>query len=224
MVVAVSTTRQPRNHVRMITYNIIAGGGSRINMALRAMAAMHVDLGIFTETKLTNEMYTHDCLGYSILATKAASSSLGGVALFYRQQSIGWSVEGPQTHGPNVVSCKLIAGDVCWNVIGVYIPPSEDSGVTLHFIEEAVRAHIGYPIILLGDINVDFNRINTNRAEDIATAIAQHGLRDVGDYFLHPRGRWTYSQYQNANWIQSTTDCLLSERPSLFRRWTIKIP
>jgi Reverse transcriptase (RNA-dependent DNA polymerase) len=100
----------------------------------------------------------------------------------------------------------------------------KNSGITLHCIEEAVYAHIGYPIILLGDINVDLHHIKNDRAVDISTALMQHGLHDVGDYFLHPRERWTYSQYRNSQWIKSTTDCLLSEQPNLFRRWAIKIP
>jgi exonuclease III len=217
-------TRQHSNRLRLITYNIISAGGSRIIMALRAMNHMHIDLGILTETKLTNSMYTQQCYGYEVIATKSTSLSQGGVALFYRQQSSAWSIEGLKCHGPNVISCTLIAGKTLWGVIGAYIPPSESSGETLQFIDAAIMAHRNHPIIFLGDINVDLHRLKNHRSEDIATALEQHGLQDVGNFFLHPRGRWTFSQFRENRRIQSVTDCILSDYPEIFRRWTIKIP
>jgi exonuclease III len=219
-----NSARRHGNRLRLITYNIISAGGSRLNMALRAMNHMHIDLGIFSETKLTNNMYTQQCFGYEIIATTSTSFYQGGVALFYRQQSTGWSIEGIKRHGPNVISCTLIVGKTLWGVIGAYIPPLESSGETLNFIDAAILAHRHHPIIFLGDINVDLHRLKNHRTEDIATALEQHGLQDVGDYFTHPRGRFTFSQFRDNRHIQSVTDCILSDKPETFQRWAIKIP
>jgi hypothetical protein len=180
-------------------------------MALRAMDQMHVDLGIFTETKLNYDMYTWDCFGYSIVVTRTKTSFQGGVALFYQNQALFWLVKGIQTHGPNIISCTLVAGNNFWMLIGANIPPSKDSGETLMFIDEAVRIH-KHLVILLGDINLNLHdNFGSDHADDIALSLALHGLEDVGEMFSHPWGCWTYSQWYEGNYIQSTTDCVLAE-------------
>ena len=50
-------------------------------------------------------------------------------------------------HGPNVISCVLVSGDRRWNILGVYIPPSEDNGETVNYLIEAIR-YRGYTISL----------------------------------------------------------------------------
>jgi exonuclease III len=114
----------------MCTYNILNAGGNRLNMALRAMAFMRVDLGLFQETKLSHDKFTHQCCGYQVCATRAKSSSQGGVALFYRE-SKNWTIEGVHFYGPNVMCCTLVSGFDKWSIIGMYIPPSEVDGSTL---------------------------------------------------------------------------------------------
>jgi hypothetical protein len=49
-------------------------------------------------------------------------------------------------------------GDHLWNLLGVYIPPSEDDGATMNFVTEVIRYRGSqYPFILLGDLNVDLD-------------------------------------------------------------------
>ena len=113
-----------RSFVRCITYNIRDGGCNNLNMALRSMQQMRVDLGFLTETKLDHEMYTKRCCGYKVLSTKAASRHQGGVALFWRHKSSRWSIEGVRTFGPNVIRGSLVSGNHRWTLVGAYIPPS----------------------------------------------------------------------------------------------------
>jgi exonuclease III len=122
-----------------ITLNIWCGRYSNLNVALRTMHQMRVDVGILTETKIDNDMYMWDCCDYTVFASHAKSNSQGGVALFYQTENNRWSIEGEMAHGPNVVSCVLISGDRRWNILGVYIPPSEDNGDTVNYLVEAVR-------------------------------------------------------------------------------------
>ena len=114
--------------LRIAEYNIVSGGGSRLYMALRAMAQMRVELGVFCETKLTNDMYPRECCGYSVVATQAKCHSQGGVALFYRSNASQWTIEGTRAHGPNVLSCSLVTGSRRFSLLCVYIPPSEVDG------------------------------------------------------------------------------------------------
>jgi exonuclease III len=124
--------------LQLITLNIRYGRCSNLNVALRAMHQMRVDLGILTETKIDNDMYTRDCCGYTVFATHAKSQFQGGVALFYQTTNSCWCVEGEMAHGPNVISFVLVSGDRRWNILGVYIPPSEDDGETMNFVTEAI--------------------------------------------------------------------------------------
>jgi hypothetical protein len=44
--------------IHLITLNIRNGTNSNLNVVLRAMHQMQIDLGILTETKIMNDMYT----------------------------------------------------------------------------------------------------------------------------------------------------------------------
>ena len=171
----------------MGTYNIMNAGGNNLNMALRAMKQMRMDFGLFTETKLNHEKYTKNCFGFQVYATKVTNVHQGGVALFYRPDSQLVTIESLCCHGPNVISCLVVSGHRRWNLIGSYIPPSENNGETLRCIGEAVRTRCHHPIVFLGDINVDLQADSfSERNEDIATAFALLGLEDVSTRFRHP--------------------------------------
>jgi len=227
----ISSSSRP-SCLRMIEYNMMSARGNRLEMVMREMCSMHVDIGILTETKLNHDMHTTECNGYCIVCTKAESAHLGGVALFYRSScstsSFSWSVEGIRTHGPNVISCTIVSGSHRWTLIGCYIPPSEDCSLgddaTLLHLQKAVATRALHPIIFLGDINVDLCHIDDDRAENIATFLALLGLSDVSDHFSHPRGRWTWSQMRQGHYIRSVTDYILAEAVENFSRWAIRYP
>jgi exonuclease III len=182
------------------------------------MHQMRVDLGILTETKIDNDMYTRDCCGYMIFATHSKSQFQGGVALFYQTENPRWCIEGEMAHGQNVISCILISGDHRWNLLGVYIPPSEDDGETMNFLTEAIQYRGScYPYILLGDLNVDLNGLEDICTDTIAAHLALYDFQDVGDHFKHPRGRWTWSQQcQIGHYLQSRTDYVMAQNVSDF--------
>jgi exonuclease III len=210
--------------LQIAEYNIIFGGGSHLYMALRAMARMRVELGIFCETKLTNDMYPRTCCGYSVVATQTKTHSQGGVALFYRSNASQWTIEGIRTHGPNVLSCTLIVDSRRWSLLGVYIPPNETTGETLTYLAEAVHSRCNHPILLLGDLNINFQRPDDDRSEDIATAVTVLGLLDLSEFFPKTKGHWTWSQVRNGRYLHSVTDYILSDKPDAFSRWTTKCP
>jgi len=56
------------------------------------MQQLNVDLGLLTETKLMNGIYTWFSLDYHVVATESWNHSQGGVALFLGILHIGrWS-------------------------------------------------------------------------------------------------------------------------------------
>ena len=76
-----SRRRRFRQFIRLITYNIISAGGNNLNVVLRAMNHMGVDVGFLTETKLSHDKYMRLCEGYNVCATHSDGYK-GGVALF----------------------------------------------------------------------------------------------------------------------------------------------
>ena len=106
-----STTDLPPEtpYIKLATYNIQSGRGGRLEMALREMELMNIDIGFLTETKLTDGIYTRFACGYHVRATEAVSHSKGGTALFWRDRP-NWMVKSERCHGPNVMSCELRTG------------------------------------------------------------------------------------------------------------------
>ena len=70
--------------IRLGTYNISNGRNGGLESALRGMSQANMDLGIFQETKVTDDIYTRGSAGYSVVATDAQSRHRGGVAVFHR--------------------------------------------------------------------------------------------------------------------------------------------
>jgi hypothetical protein len=95
--------------IRLATLNIISGRAERLVSATRALQQMNVDVAVLTETKITDECYTRHSFGYEIRASKAPSSSQGGVAFCWRDNEIS-QTEGIRFHGCNVVSCEVTSG------------------------------------------------------------------------------------------------------------------
>ena len=213
-----------RKYLRMATFNVMSANGNNLNVVLRTLAQMKIEIALLTETKLTTDYYTRAACGYRVVATKAESRSQGGVALIYREHSNQWAIEGIRRHGPNVISCTLVSGRCRWSIVGGYIPPSDVMGATLHFIQEAVETRVKHPIIFLGDLNVDFRAPRDPRDEEIVTGLMSWGLVDVSDHFTHPRGRWTWSQKRQRRYIRSCCDYVLSTAPQDFRRWVVRSP
>ena len=225
-----------RCFIRMITYNIIDAGGNNLDMVLRQMAHMNVDLGFLTETKLSdtnnnNNKHSRNCEGYSVYATTTTGAdSKGGVALFYRNSS-QWTIEGIQAFGPNILRCSLVSGNRRWICVGVYFPPSEtttttttDHDATLNFLRQATR-NANHPLIVMGNFNCDLS-YSLAPQNEIASLVSLLHLSDVADHFPHTRGRWTWSHQEGrrGRYIRSTKDYVLSQEPLAFSRWAIKTP
>ena len=66
------------SELNICTYNIVAGGGNRLEQVMRCMKMMNMDIGLITETTLQG-YHTTLCEGYDIVATKAKSKHQGGV-------------------------------------------------------------------------------------------------------------------------------------------------
>ena len=194
-------------------------------MALRSMEQMNVDLGIFTETKLTGGIYPRHGCGYNVTATEATSPHSGGIALFYRDSDY-WQVESIEKHGPNVISFVLVTGRKRIPVVGAYVPPSDTD--TLGFIEQALDRFPGRgKPLLMGDLNANLLYPRDARDEEIADLAANYGLDDLLSHFWQRRGKrhdTTWRQQRNDGIIRSRCDYILGSDRRMFINMAIRDP
>jgi exonuclease III len=178
-----------KQKIKIAMYNIISGQGDRLKSALCAMEQLNVDIALLTEAKITSEAYTRFDHGLHVLCTEAVHPNQGGVALCWRDSNY-CQVEVISRHGPNVISFELVSGGPRWLVIGAYIPPNEEDG-TVDFILAARRRRPRLPLILLGDLNIDFDRERdfTEREVGIVAMVTTLGVEDMSRHFWRRR-RW----------------------------------
>jgi exonuclease III len=216
------------NHLNICSYNIMHGGNNRLNQALRCMRMMNMDLGILTETKLTDGRHTRAAEGFDVVATKAKNKHQGGVAIFYRtDKNDKWVIEGTKCFGPNVIRATLVSGRKRWLIIGAYIPPSETDGSTLNYIQSAAH-EANNPIILLGDLNVNLYKMaNANeRQQETASLIASIGLQGLSQHFKQRNrwGNWTWTQERGGTQLKNICDYILVQEREDFQAFQIKQP
>jgi hypothetical protein len=225
MRVAVDSSEQSnRVSISIGTYNIQSGRAGRLETVLRALQQMNMDIGILTETKLTQGIHTRWSSGYQVYATEARSCHQGGVALVFRESSF-WQIESVIKHGPNVISCELVTGRRRVPIVGVYIPPGDLT--TIEYLSRALdRFPQGNPVVL-GDLNVDLQSPWDARGTEIASALSGHGLEDM---LLHFKSRQafkqgkTWSMVRNGTSVDSRCNYLLGTDCRMFTNVQIKNP
>ena len=149
----------------------------------------------------------------------AESAFRGGVALIYRDGSAHWHFEGLRQHGPNVISAVLVSGKKRWGLIGVYIPPGQELYRYIHTVEhirEAIEKRQQHDIILIGDLNSNFNQnenANTHRNETVKTLLTNIGATDLSKCFTQRYGQGTWRQVRNGVTYYSKVDyCFVTNK------------
>ena len=222
--------------LKMATLNIQDGRRNRLNAALRCMKQMEIDFGVLTETKFQNDKYTKFCEGFTVVGT-ATDGNKGGVALFYRDGQVGWTMESVRQFSPNVIRATLVSGSKRWYIVAAYIPPSDEEGLTLEFIAKATDTvpNQQWPIILLGDLNVDLARpegnsaVGADRRFETAALISTLGLVSMRGKFRQRRKRlnrfWTWiSRRRDGRRYGAICDHIASDDPSCFTNCQIVEP
>ena len=177
-----STESEPATTELVIgTWNIQSGRNTRLETALRALGKVGVDLCFLTETKLTEGIYTRFSSDYRVLATNAISHHQGGIALVYRDSPY-WQVESSVFHGPNVMSAMIVSGNSRYGIVGAYIPPT-DTTTSIHIAAALGRFSRRRKVILVGDLNLNLNSIESARDMEIAKVLADAGLLDMHHHF-----------------------------------------
>jgi hypothetical protein len=96
-------------NVKVATFNIRNGRAGNVEVALRAIAQVNVDIAILTETELTDDRCIKYLHVHEVITTTAKYKAQGGVFLAYRDNET-WQVEAVKRFGPNVVGFELVTG------------------------------------------------------------------------------------------------------------------
>ena len=89
------------------------------------MEQANLDLGLFKDTKVMDQIYTRSSVMYRAIVLEAPIKHHGGggVVVFYRYMP-HFQVETIQTHRTNVECFQLVSGGRRWFIVGCYIKPN----------------------------------------------------------------------------------------------------
>jgi hypothetical protein len=146
------------------------------------MATTGVDCGVFTETKITDNIYMQFSLGYNVFASNAVSVWQGGIALFWRDNDL-YEVEESKIRGLNVLSFKLVMGKMRFYVVGAYLPPSDPGTALMHVKQAWKECPNGCKPILLGNLNANILFPRDERQDAIAEMCNSMALLSMADQF-----------------------------------------
>ena len=211
------------------TYNIRDGRAYGLPQAIRAVQLGNYDFMVVTETKIQDQVYCKNRLGYDVVVSQATpgpnGGAQGGVGLITREDKEGWDVESTRFHGPNVVSCVVVSGSKRMPMIGVYLPPSTLDH--LPDLEEAINRFPQQDPIIMGDLNADIHDLSTNRSQQVAAFLATFGLLDVLTHFKQRRPHrhnQTWRQVREGQVLRSRCDYILGTDRRLFESVGIRDP
>ncbi len=101
------------------TWNIVDRRGGGLMQAAAELAQMGIGVAVLTETKIVNNWYPKSAAGYTIMCSKVATCTQGGVALVWKEDDLKFEVKlVPFNHGPNTLTFQLATRDEQFYVAG----------------------------------------------------------------------------------------------------------
>ncbi len=188
---------------------------------------MGVGAAVLMEMKITDNGYSKFSSGYKIIASKATSHSQGGVALVWKKGHDSFEVEAATVVTANHLTFQLITGYERFYVMGMYIPPNDTTGVdALQRAWEACPADC--VLLVMGDLNVNFEHPRDARKEDIADLMDEINLVDSSCKFClrqcwleSTKRRWTWRHKQTGRWHYSQPDYILAREGNIRYFWKV---
>ena len=202
-----------KTNITIGTLNLLDGRGNRLELACKELSNHGVDICITTEIKLKG-FHTVKSYGYSITATKCKNVWQWGVAIIYRKGG-NWHIEGKRSFGQNVIRADLIHGAKRTIILGVYIPSSEDDSTTLKFINKALHNVETDNVVILGDLNINFDQPTKSRDIEITEGLRSFNVKNLSNMFKARRRKWfswTWRKFRQGSRMQAVCDYILTGR------------
>ncbi len=171
-----------------------------MKQAAVGLAQMGIGMAVLTETKFVSNQHPKMAAEYTIMSSKVASCTKGGVALAWRENDLSFEVESVMFYGPNTLTFQLKMGEEQIYVVGTYIPPN-----CTRRVEDICRATKACPegckLLIMGDLNSSIGFPCNEREEVIVDLLDELCLVDLlGGFWLKTphrtatRARWMWSQ------------------------------
>jgi hypothetical protein len=166
---------------------------------------MGIGAAILTEMKITVDRNPKLTSGYKVISLKAMTNKQGGIALVWKEGHSSFEVEAVRVVTPNLLTFQLVTGYKRFYVMGIYIPPTNTTGV------DALRAAWnacpdGCAPIVMGDLNICFEHPRDEREQAIANLLDEINLVNLTQKFClqrcrmqSARRRWTWRQKQTVS-------------------------
>jgi hypothetical protein len=177
---------------------------------------MGIGMAVLTETKFVSNQHPKMAAEYTIMSSKVASCTKGGVALAWRENDLSFEVESVMFYGPNTLTFQLKMGEEQIYVVGTYIPSNCRKGV-----EDICRAAKACPaeckLLVMGDLNINVEFPCNKWEEVIVNLLNKLCLVDLlrGYWLWTPqrtatRARWTWSQKRETTRHYSQPDYIMA--------------
>ena len=168
----------------LVTLNIRYGRESWLEQAIREVQIGSFDLMILTATKVSDQYYCCNILGYEMVCLPMSTTVDGGahrvVCLVIQERHQGWSLEATRFHRLNMVSCEVVTNKKRSSVIGVNHSPSTLEHVP--DLEEDLN-HFWYKdTMFLGELRANINQAQNPRRHQVADLLIKFGLIDLLHY------------------------------------------
>ncbi len=188
-----------------------------MKQAAAGLAQMGIGVAVLIEMKFVDDWYPKMAVGYTIMSSKVASCSQGGVALTWRENDLKFEVELVLFHGPNTLTFQLTLGDEQIYIVGMYIPPNYRRGVE-DICRAAEACPAGCKLLVIGDLNINVGFPRDKREEVFVDLLNELCLVDSSrGYQLRTprrtatRARWTWSQKRGMTQHYSQLDYILAQ-------------
>ena len=120
-----------------------------------------VNIAVLQEVKIKDPKYaTRKCAGCETLTALAGTANCGGVALLVMENDDwAFTIKNEKVVRPNDISCEMVTGlHERWFVVGCYLPPSDNEGVTQPMVIDALESRPkGTCPIIIGNLNSDLD-------------------------------------------------------------------
>ena len=119
----------------------------------------------------------------------------------------------------------IVSGNSRYGVVGAYIPPA-DSTTTAH-VASALARFPRRKVLLVGDLNLNLDSLETDRDMEIADCLATSGLIDMRRHFkLDGKNRMpdTWHRTREGEPVRSRPDYFLCSDRRIIKRYRIRDP
>ncbi len=189
--------------------------------ASKGLAQIGVNCAVLTKVEIANNKYPRCVSRFKVILSKGASHSQGGGALLWNKGRASFEVKATNIITPNLLTFQLVMGYKQFYVMGIYIPPSDTTGVDALRAEWVSCSANCIPLVL-GNLNIYFKHPWDAREEQITSLIDKINLvgasQKVALWWCKMQAakkQWTWQQKRMGRWHHTQPDYILAQEGNI---------